>query len=113
MNLKYSDWTYREYIKTAKNGSFCEKLLGEIDFKAVLANFCCYGYGANASEAVQKIRTKDTGVLRQLTKTANFVATPMKKHLAVYPQEHLVVMRDEKVSPFVKFEIIQPLLCFL
>ena len=104
MNLKYLDWTYREYIKTAKNGSFCEKLLGEIDFKAVLAN---------ASEAVQKIRTKDTGVLRQLTKTANFVATPMKKHFAVYPQEHLVVMRDEKVSPFVKFEIIQPLLCFL
>ena len=32
----------------------------------------------------------------------------------IYPQEHLVVMRDEKVSPFVKFEIIpQPLLCFL
>ena len=30
-----------------------------------------------------------------------------------YPQEHLVVMRDEKVSPFVKFEIILPLLCFL
>ena len=46
---------YRQYIKTAKNGSFCEELLGEIDFKAVLANFCCYGYGANASEAVQKI----------------------------------------------------------
>ena len=30
-----------------------------------------------------------------------------------YTQEHLVVMRDEKVSPFVKFEIILPLLCFL
>ena len=30
-----------------------------------------------------------------------------------YPQEHLVVIRDEKVSPFVKFEIILPLLCFL
>ena len=27
--------------------------LVEIDFKAILANFCCYGYGANASEAVQ------------------------------------------------------------
>ena len=47
------------------------------------------------------------------THSANFIATPMKKHLAVYPQELLVVMRDEKVSPFVKFEIIQPLLCFL
>ena len=30
-----------------------------------------------------------------------------------YPQEHLVVIRDEKVSPFVKFEIILPLLCVL
>ena len=30
-----------------------------------------------------------------------------------YPQEHLVVIRDEKVSTFVKFEIILPLLCFL
>ena len=30
-----------------------------------------------------------------------------------YPQEYLVVIRDEKVSPFVKFEIILPLLCFL
>ena len=34
-------------------------------------------------------------------------------HIGDYPQEHLVVMRDEKVSHFVKFEIIQPLLCFL
>ena len=49
LNLKYLEWLYREYIKTAKNGSFGEELLGEIDFKAVLANFCCYGYGANAS----------------------------------------------------------------
>ena len=30
-----------------------------------------------------------------------------------YPQEYLVVIRDEKGSPFVKFEIIPPLLCFL
>ena len=30
-----------------------------------------------------------------------------------YPQEHLVVIRDEKVSPFAKFEIFLPLLCFL
>ena len=27
--------------KTAKNGSFCEELLSENDFEAVLANFCC------------------------------------------------------------------------
>ena len=30
-----------------------------------------------------------------------------------YPQEHLVVIREEKISPFVKFEIILHLLCFL
>ena len=29
----------------------------ENDFEAVLATFCCYNYGANASEAVQKITT--------------------------------------------------------
>ena len=30
-----------------------------------------------------------------------------------YIQEHLVVARDEKVYPFVKFEITLPFLCFL
>ena len=39
--------------QTAKNGGFFEELLSENDFGAVLANFCCYEYGANASEAVQ------------------------------------------------------------
>ena len=47
-------WLYREYIKTAKNVGFCEELLSENDFEAVLATFCCYDYGANTSEAVQK-----------------------------------------------------------
>ena len=28
-----------------------------------------------------------------------------------YSQEHLVVIKDEKVCPFVKFEIILPLIC--
>ena len=46
---------YREYIKTAKNGGFCKELLSEIDFKTVLANFCCYDYGVIASEAAQKV----------------------------------------------------------
>ena len=39
----------------------CEELLSENDFEAVLATFCCYGYGANASEAVQKIATDQKG----------------------------------------------------
>ena len=47
---------YRKYIKTAKNGGFCEELLSQNDFEAVLVNFYCYEYGANASEAVQKQR---------------------------------------------------------
>ena len=48
-------WLYREYIRTAKNGSFYDELLSQNDFETVLATFCCYNYGANASEAVQKI----------------------------------------------------------
>ena len=41
--------------QTAKNGGFCEELLCENDFEALLVNFCCYEYGANASKAFQKI----------------------------------------------------------
>ena len=44
--------------KQQKNGGFCEELLTENDFKAALVNFCCYKYGANVSEAVQKISTR-------------------------------------------------------
>ena len=32
----------RKYIKTAKDGGFCEELPSENDFEAVLVNFCCY-----------------------------------------------------------------------
>ena len=42
-------------IQTAKNGGFCEELLSENGFEAVLVNFCYYEYSVNASEAVQKI----------------------------------------------------------
>ena len=52
LNLKYLGCPYREYIKTVKNGGFCEELLSKSDFEAVLATFCCHDYGANASEAV-------------------------------------------------------------
>ena len=38
--------------------SFCEDMLSENDFEAVLTNFCSYDYSANASEAVQKISTR-------------------------------------------------------
>ena len=57
MNLKYLGWQYRAYIKTAKNGDFCEEFLSKSDFEAVLATFCCCNDGAKASEAVHKIAT--------------------------------------------------------
>ena len=50
LNLKY-------LAKTPKNGKFCEELLSENDFEAVLATFCCYDHGTKASEAIQKIAT--------------------------------------------------------
>ena len=43
-----------------------------------------YKYGANASEAVQKISTRTLlsyANLLSTNKTANFKATPMKKHI--------------------------------
>ena len=57
LNLKYLRWPYIDYIKTAKNGGFYKELLSENDVEAVLGTFCCYDYGANASEAVQRITT--------------------------------------------------------
>ena len=80
LNLKYLGQQYRKCTKTAKNGGFSEELFSENSFEAVLANFCCYDYSANASKAVQKISTR-TLELCQLTKTANFIATSMKKHI--------------------------------
>ena len=57
--LELLSWPYRKQTKTAKNG--CEELLNKSDFEVVLANFCCYDYGANASEGVQKIATDQKG----------------------------------------------------
>ena len=57
LNQKYLGLPYRAYIKTARNGSFCEELLSENDFEVALTTFCCYDHGANASETVQKIAT--------------------------------------------------------
>ena len=67
--------------KQQQNGGFCEGLLSENDFEAVLPNCCCYEYGANSSEAIQKISKRTLLELCQLTKIANFKATPMKKHI--------------------------------
>ena len=34
-----------------------EEFFSGNDFEAALATFCCYDYGANASEAIEKIAT--------------------------------------------------------
>ena len=54
------------------------KLLSKNDFEAVLVNFCCYEYGTNASEAVQKISTR---ILLRVSRSGgkhhyNFVGNP-------------------------------------
>ena len=54
--LNFSIQKIQQHRKTAKNGGFCEELLSENYFEAVLVNFCCYKYGANAFEAVEKQR---------------------------------------------------------
>ena len=74
-------------ISIQKINGFCEELLSENNFEAVLVNFCCYEYGANVSETVQKISTGallELCSLKQLElsslkQLANFIATSMKK----------------------------------
>ena len=76
-------------------------MVSESDFEAVLVNFYSVvmtTHGANALEAVQKIITRTLLELCQLTKTANFIATPMKKtYLAVY---YLLIGDKSQVSVF-------------
>ena len=64
---------YRKYIKTAKNGGFCEELLSEND-SGCFSQFLLLGiyYSGNASEAVQ------------LTKQLISSYTYEKTYLAVY-----------------------------
>ena len=57
LGLEMSGMAIQRIHQTAKNSGFCEELLSENNFEAVLATFCCYDYGDNASEAVQKIAT--------------------------------------------------------
>ena len=52
---------YRENIKKAKIGGFCEELLSDNDFGPILVTFCCYDNGTNVSEVVQKIATDKKG----------------------------------------------------
>ena len=67
MACSYLNFSIQEIHQNSKNGGFCEELLSENDFEAVLVNFCCYEYGTNASEPVQKISTRTLLELCQLT----------------------------------------------
>ena len=40
-----------------KMAASSEHFLSEQDFEATLANFCCYDYDSNSSEAFEKIAT--------------------------------------------------------
>ena len=89
-NLKYLGWPYRAYIKTAKNGDFCEELLNENDFEAVLATFCCYDHGAKASEAVQKITTDQKKVSQMLLLCYNLLP---KIYISINNSEKWLITR--------------------
>ena len=55
LELEIPVWPYTAYIKTAKNGSFCEELLSKNEIETVLTTLCCYDHGTKAYEALQKI----------------------------------------------------------
>ena len=57
LELETSGVAVQNAHQTEKHGKFCEELLSENDFDAVLGNFCCYDHGVKTSEAVQKIAT--------------------------------------------------------
>ena len=55
LELEMSGVAIQKIHQNSEKWWLCEKLHGENDFEAVLATFCCYDYGAYASETVQKI----------------------------------------------------------
>ena len=82
LELKIFGVAIQKMHQNSKNGGFCEEMLSKNDFDAVfLTSVVMTTFGANASEAVQKISTRTLLELCQLTKSANFIGTPMKKHI--------------------------------
>ena len=55
LELEISGMVVQSIHQNSKKGGFCVELVRENDFEAVLATFCRYDHGTNASEAVQKI----------------------------------------------------------
>ena len=57
LKLELSGVAVQRIHENSEKWWLCGELLSENDFEAVLATFCCYDYGPNASDAVQKIAT--------------------------------------------------------
>ena len=97
--------TENKIHQNRKKGSFCEELLRENDYEAVLANFCWYEFGVSASEAVQKISTRTlewyANSLKHLI-SLDFIATYEKTYLAVY---YLLIGDTSQVSVFFSWQI--------
>ena len=61
--------------------SFCEELLSENDFEAVLAISVVTNMVPTLLRQFRRLAQGHTKVVRQLTKTPNFIATPMTKYI--------------------------------
>ena len=57
LEFEISGVTLQGIHQNSEKWRLCEELLSGNDFEAALATLCCQDYGANASEAVQKVAT--------------------------------------------------------
>ena len=57
LELEISGVAVKRIHQNSEKWWLCGELLSENDFEDVLDTLCCYNYGANASEAAQKIAT--------------------------------------------------------
>ena len=55
LKLEISGVVVYRIHQNSKADGFCEEMLSENNFEAILATFYCHEYGGNCSEAVQKI----------------------------------------------------------
>ena len=79
--MQLFEFFHTENTSEQQECGVCEELLCENYFQIVLVHLCCYEYDANAFDAGQTISTRMLLKLCQFTKTANFIATPIKKRI--------------------------------
>ena len=115
----FLEWT--SIVLSSKLSLTCGGNVNYYKMFIILFLLCLWGYGTpwQFSKQISKLSfqllssyvlllTKLKGGGRLFLEGARWGVT-----LRDYLQEHLGVTRDEKPSPFVKFEIILPHLCFL